>query len=188
MAVFRVERNTGYTVMSNHHLRNKKLTLKAKGLLSQMLSLPEDWDYTLAGLSHINRESIDAISRKRGLCPLSPLGRTLSPFSGGLRLPVSTLSIGMMIGGIAKNSKSASVIACVLYFPMLIFSGATLPFEVMPDIMQNVISIFPMTQGIQLMKTAFLGLPADNIVTPIIVMVIVTVLCTSVAIKYFKWE
>ena len=61
MAVFRVERNTGYTVMSNHHLRNKELTLKAKGLLSQMLSLPENWDYTLAGLSYINRESIDAI-------------------------------------------------------------------------------------------------------------------------------
>ena len=60
MAVFRVERNTGYTVMSNHHLRNKELSLKAKGLLSQMLSLPEDWDYTLAGLSYINRESIDA--------------------------------------------------------------------------------------------------------------------------------
>ena len=61
MAVFRVEKNRGYTVMSNHHLRNKALSLKAKGLLSQMLSLPEDWDYTLAGLSHINRESIDAI-------------------------------------------------------------------------------------------------------------------------------
>ena len=61
MAVFRVERNKGYTVMSNHHLRNKELSLKAKGLLSQMLSLPEDWDYTLSGLSYINRESIDAI-------------------------------------------------------------------------------------------------------------------------------
>ena len=61
MAVFRVERNRGYTVMSNHHLRNKELSLKAKGLLSQMLSLPEDWDYTLAGLSLINKESIDAI-------------------------------------------------------------------------------------------------------------------------------
>ena len=60
MAVFRVERNKGYTVMSNHHLRNKELSLKAKGLLSQMLSLPEDWDYTLAGLSFINREKIDA--------------------------------------------------------------------------------------------------------------------------------
>ena len=61
MAVFRVERNTGYTVMSNHHLRNKELSLKAKGLLSQMLSLPEDWDFTLKGLSLINREQIDAI-------------------------------------------------------------------------------------------------------------------------------
>ena len=71
MAVFRVERNSGYTVMSNHHLRNKELTLKAKGLLSQMLSLPEDWDYTLAGLSHINRESIDAI-RTAVLSSLSP--------------------------------------------------------------------------------------------------------------------
>ena len=47
MAVFRVEKNSGYTVMSNHHLRNRALSLKAKGLLSQMLSLPEDWDYTL---------------------------------------------------------------------------------------------------------------------------------------------
>lgn len=55
MAVFRVERNTGYTVMSNHHLRNKELSLKAKGLLSQMLSLPEDWDYTLAGLSYLHQ-------------------------------------------------------------------------------------------------------------------------------------
>ena len=61
MAVFRTERNKGYTVMSNHHLRNKELSLKAKGLLSQMLSLPEDWDYTLKGLSFINREKIDAI-------------------------------------------------------------------------------------------------------------------------------
>lgn len=61
MAVFRVERTRDYTVMSNHHLKNKDLSLKAKGLLSQMLSLPENWDYTLAGLSAINRESKDAI-------------------------------------------------------------------------------------------------------------------------------
>ena len=61
MAVFRMEKNKGYTVMSNQHLRNRDLSLKAKGLLSQMLSLPEDWDYTLKGLSLINRESVDAI-------------------------------------------------------------------------------------------------------------------------------
>ncbi|MGN0735324.1 MAG: ABC transporter permease [Anaerovoracaceae bacterium] len=69
---------------------------------------------------------------------------------------VSTLSIGMMVGGVAKNSKSASVIACILYFPMLFFSGATLPFEIMPAAMQKIVSIFPMTQGIRLMKSAFL--------------------------------
>ena len=61
MAVFRIEKTRDYTVMANHHLRNTALSLKAKGLLSLMLSLPEDWDYTLAGLSYINRESIDAI-------------------------------------------------------------------------------------------------------------------------------
>jgi len=61
MAVFRIERNKGYTVMSNYHLNDKRITLKAKGLLSQMLSLPENWDYTLRGLAFINKESIDAI-------------------------------------------------------------------------------------------------------------------------------
>lgn len=101
---------------------------------------------------------------------------------------VSTLSIGMMVGGIAKNSKIASVIACILYFPMLIFSGTTLPFEVMPDAMQKVIGIFPMPQGIQLMKAAFLDLPVDNIGIPIIVMIAVTALCTGISAKCFKWE
>jgi len=61
MAVFRIEKTKNYTVMSNHHLRNPVLSLKAKGLLSQILSLPENWDYTLSGLSRINRESVDAI-------------------------------------------------------------------------------------------------------------------------------
>ena len=61
MAVFRVERNQNYTVMSNYHLRDKSLSLKAKGLLSQILSLPEDWDYTLTGLARINAEGRDAI-------------------------------------------------------------------------------------------------------------------------------
>lgn len=61
MAVFRVDKTRDYTVMSNYHLRDKRLSLKSKGLLSQMLSLPENWDYTLTGLSAINRESKDAI-------------------------------------------------------------------------------------------------------------------------------
>ncbi len=63
MAVFRVEKVKDYTVMSNHHLRNTELSLKAKGLMSLMLSLPEDWDYTLKGLACICRDGVDSISR-----------------------------------------------------------------------------------------------------------------------------
>ena len=61
MAVFRVEKNRGYTVMSNHHLRNAELSLKAKGLLSMMLSLPEEWNYTTRGLAAICKEGTDCI-------------------------------------------------------------------------------------------------------------------------------
>ena len=61
MAVFRIERTRDYTVMSNHHLRDKGLSLKSKGLLSMMLSLPEDWNYTTRGLAKICKEGVDAI-------------------------------------------------------------------------------------------------------------------------------
>ncbi|MGN0575977.1 MAG: ABC transporter permease [Ruminococcus sp.] len=101
---------------------------------------------------------------------------------------ISTLSIGMMVGGVARNSKSASVIASVLYFPMLIFSGATLPFEVMPATMQKIVSVFPLTQGIQLMKSTFFGLTYENEWFPIAVMTAVTIICTGIAVKFFKWE
>ena len=61
MAVFRIERTRDYTVMSNHHLRNANLSLKAKGLLSMILSLPEEWNYTTRGLASICKEGVDAI-------------------------------------------------------------------------------------------------------------------------------
>lgn len=61
MAVFRVQKTQNYTIMSNHHLRNKTLSLKAKGLLSLMLSLPEDWDYTTRGLASICKEGVDSV-------------------------------------------------------------------------------------------------------------------------------
>ena len=62
MAVFRIEKTRDYTVMSNYHLRDMSLSLKAKGLLSLMLSLPEDWDYTMKGLARICKDGIDSIS------------------------------------------------------------------------------------------------------------------------------
>ncbi|MGN1099219.1 MAG: ABC transporter permease [Christensenellales bacterium] len=113
---------------------------------------------------------------------------SLLAFSGSWALTtVSTLSVGMTVGGVAKNSKSASVAACILYFPMLIFSGATLPFEVMPPVMQSIVSVFPVTQGIRLMKSAFLGIPIDPWL-PVAVLAGVTVICTFIAVKFFRWE
>lgn len=99
---------------------------------------------------------------------------------------ISTLSIGMLVGGIAKNSKQAGVIASVLYFPMLIFSGTTLPVEVMPKAMQKLVSLFPLTQGITLMKNTFLGLSQGNGLLPMTIMLAVTAVCTGLAIRFFR--
>jgi ABC-2 type transport system permease protein len=101
---------------------------------------------------------------------------------------ISMFSIGMMVGGIAPNQKIAGTIASILYFPMLIFSGATLPYEIMPGTLQKIVNILPLTQGIKLLKAASLGLATDIVVIPIVVMLAITVICTSVALRFFKWE
>ena len=82
MAVFRIEKTRDYTVMSNHHLRNAGLSLKSKGLLSMMLSLPEDWNYTTRGLAKICKEGTDSIGsalkeleRRRLHSPQPPPGQ-----------------------------------------------------------------------------------------------------------------
>ena len=114
---------------------------------------------------------------------------SLSAFLGSWALTMlSTLSIGMLAGGVAKDTKQASVIASILYFPMLIFSGATLPIEVMPPVMQRIVSVFPLTQGLTMMKHAFLGVSTGNILPPICVMVGVTALCTGLAVRFFRRE
>lgn len=107
---------------------------------------------------------------------------------GGLLVMISMFSIGIMVGGISKDSKIAGVIASVLYFPMLIFSGATIPYEVMPNIMKNIVDVFPLTKGIKILKSAILGQSVENIIIPIVIMLIITAICSAVAIKCFKWE
>lgn len=105
-----------------------------------------------------------------------------------LLVMLSMFSIGLLVGGIAPNMKIASAIASLLYFPMLIFSGATLPYEVMPVALQKVADILPLTQGIKLLKAASLGLPIDSVFVPVIVMIALAVICTSISIRFFKWE
>lgn len=114
---------------------------------------------------------------------------SLLAFLGSWALTMlSTLSIGMLAGGVAKDTKQASVIASILYFPMLIFSGTTLPIEVMPTAMQKIVSAFPLTQGLTMMKNTFLGINTGSILLPIGVMIGVTALCAALAIRFFRWE
>lgn len=101
---------------------------------------------------------------------------------------LSTFSVGMLVGGVAKDTKQASIIASILYFPMLIFSGTTLPIEVMPRAMQKIVSFFPLTQGVTMMKNAFLGVGTGNILLPVCVMLGLTALCAGFSVRFFRWE
>lgn len=101
---------------------------------------------------------------------------------------LSTFSIGIMVGGVASNMKIASIAASLLYFPMLIFSGATLPYEVMPTVLQKIADILPLTQGIKLLKATALGLPVEVAWLPLIIMVALIIICGGIAFKFFRWE
>lgn len=101
---------------------------------------------------------------------------------------ISMFSIGILVGGMAPNGKIAGALASVLYFPMLIFSGATLPYEVMPATLQKVANILPLTQGIKLLKAISLGLPMDSVFLSISIMIIIAIICIGISIRFFKWE
>ena len=107
---------------------------------------------------------------------------------GWLIVTGSLFCIGILVGGIAKDAKMAGVIASALYFPMLVFSGATLPYEVMPDGMKAVVNILPLTHGIKILKCAVLGLPMENVLGPIVLMFAIAAVCSFIGIKFFKWE
>ncbi len=115
-------------------------------------------------------------------------GSLLAFLGSWLLTMLSTLSVGMLAGGVAKDTKQASVIASILYFPMLIFSGTTLPIEVMPKAMQKIVSVFPLTQGITMMKNAFLGIGLGSFLPPVCTMLALTALCTILSICFFRWE
>ena len=118
---------------------------------------------------------------------LQMYGNLLYFIGGYLLVIISIFSIGMMVGGIAPNTKIAGVLASLLYFPMLIFSGATLPYEVMPKTLQKVADVLPLTQGIKPLKAASLGLPIDSVFLPILIMAALAAICIGVSIKFFKW-
>ena len=111
------------------------------------------------------------------------------PFMGAFFLVmISMFSIGMMVGGVSPNTKIASVLASLLYFPMLIFSGATLPYEVMPEPMQKAAGLMPLTQGIKLLKAVSLDQEPVTVWIPMAVITGVFLLCSCISLRFFRWE
>ena len=100
---------------------------------------------------------------------------------------ISMFSIGLMVASLCRTTKSMNVATSLLYFPMLLFSGATIPAEVFPGALQTVAGWMPLGVGIRLLKSVSMGC-YDNIVMPAVALTAITVICGTVAVKTFRWE
>ena len=100
---------------------------------------------------------------------------------------ISMFSIGLMVASLCRTTKSMNVVTSLLYFPMLLFSGATIPLEVFPAWFQAVAKWMPLGVGIDLLKSVSMGC-YDSITVPVITLIAIAVLCGTVAVKTFRWE
>ncbi|MCX7748055.1 MAG: ABC transporter permease [Clostridia bacterium] len=120
-------------------------------------------------------------------------GYTMVGSAGGfliayLLVSAAIYGLGMLLASIAPNIKTANLLCTLVYFPMLFLSGATVPYEVMPKTMQNVVNILPLTQGIKLLKGVSLGEAVDGLLMPLCIMGGLAVLCILISTRLFKWE
>lgn len=104
-----------------------------------------------------------------------------------LLVMASMYGFGMLIASVCSNVKAANLVCTIVYFPMLFLSGATIPFSILPDGLQKLSNILPLTQGIKLLKGYALGIEI-NLTIPLLVMVISIVTTVIFSIKLFKWE
>ena len=100
---------------------------------------------------------------------------------------ISMFSIGLMVASLCRTTKSMNVVTSLLYFPMLLFSGATIPAEVFPAWFRGVAKRMPLGVGIDLLKSVSMGC-YDRITVPVITLIAITVICGTVAVKTFRWE
>lgn len=100
---------------------------------------------------------------------------------------ISMFSIGLLVASLCRTTKSMNVATSLLYFPMLLFSGATIPAEVFPAGVRAVIKWMPLGIGIDTLKKVSIGC-VDDILISVIVLLVIAVICTCVAVKTFRWE
>lgn len=114
-------------------------------------------------------------------------GNCIIYIGGWLLTMMSMFSIGLMIASLCKTVKSMNVVTSIVYFPMLFFSGATIPAEVFPQGLRFIADIMPLGVGINLLKSLSMGC-YEGILSYIIVLVVIMVICTAISVKTFKWE
>ena len=100
---------------------------------------------------------------------------------------ISMFSIGLMVASLCRTTKSMNMATSLLYFPMLLFSGATIPVEVFPAWFQTAAKRMPLGVGIDLLKSVSMGC-YDRIIFPVITLMAITVICGTIAVKTFRWE
>lgn len=114
-------------------------------------------------------------------------GNVLAYIAMWLLTMLSMFSVGLMVASLCRTTKSMNIATSLLYFPMLLFSGATIPAEVFPEAVQAVIKWMPLGIGIDLLKKVSIG-NYDGILIPVVTLSVIVVICTVVAIKTFRWE
>ena len=100
---------------------------------------------------------------------------------------ISMFSIGLTVASLCRTTKSMNIVTSLLYFPMLLFSGATIPAEIFPKGLRFFADILPLGVGINLLKSASIG-QYEKIILSIIILSAITAICTFIAVKFFKWE
>ena len=101
---------------------------------------------------------------------------------------VSMFSIGLLMASLCRTIKSVNAVTSLVYFPMLFLSGATIPYELFPSGLQKVADVLPLTQGIKLMKAVSMGAALEDVWKIVVMLVGITVICTVISVKTFRWE
>lgn len=101
---------------------------------------------------------------------------------------LSIFSLGMLIAGLAPNMRTATAIAYLVFFPMLFLTGATLPIEIMPKLMQDIASILPVTHVVRAMKAVWLGGALSAVSTSLLILAGIAVVCFFLSFRFFRWE
>lgn len=100
---------------------------------------------------------------------------------------IPMFSIGLMVASLCRTTKSMNVVTSLLYFPMLLFSGAMIPAEIFPGGLRILSNIMPLGVGINLLKSVSMGC-YDRMALPVITLIAIAVICGTVAVKTFRWE